>query len=168
MNAAKKRILKTQSKWADAKVEVRSIPQPKGAGMFAKRDIKSGETIAFYPIVMIDDPGQKTKDPLRNYFIEVKYRGKQSKLVGKPDLSAVAKKPSRNIPHTGLWSNEPYPGERKNAEMVGVKLKSVPLVGQKISYSLKSTKAIKKGTEVLWCYGSQFNRGSPPYPTGCD
>ena len=52
MNAAKKRILKTQSKWADAKVEVRSIPQPKGAGMFAKRDIKSGETIAFYPIVM--------------------------------------------------------------------------------------------------------------------
>ena len=31
MNAAKKRILKTQSKWADAKVEVRSIPQPKGA-----------------------------------------------------------------------------------------------------------------------------------------
>ena len=68
--------------------------------MVATRTIKKGETIAYYPIVLIN-PGAKTKDPLRNYFIEVRYKGKQNRLVGKPDLAMVSRKPTRAIPYTG-------------------------------------------------------------------
>ena len=123
--------------------------------------------LAYYPIVLIADPGSKTKDPLRNYFIEVRYKGKQNKLLGKPELAAVAKKPTRGIPYTGLWSNEPYPTQTPNAEMVGRDLTREPTVGDKIKYSLKATKTIREGEEVMWCYGTEFDRGSPPYKTGC-
>ena len=37
----------------------------------------------------------------------------------------------------------------------------------KIKYSLKATKTIREGKEVMWCYGTEFDRGSPPYKTGC-
>ena len=111
--------------------------------------------------------GSKTRDPLRNYFMEVRYKGKQNKLVDKPDLAAVAKKPTRGIPYTGLWSNEPYPTQTPNAEMVGRDLTRAPTVGDKIKYSLKATKTIHEGEEVMWCYGTEFDRGSPPYKTGC-
>ena len=86
---------------------------------------------------------------MRNYFIEVRYKGKQNKLVDKPDLAAVAKKPTRGIPYTGLWSNEPYPTQTPNAEMVGRDLTREPTVGDKIKYSLKATKTIREGEEVM-------------------
>ena len=113
MDNAKRLILRRQKDWGgESKVLVKRMKPPKQAGMMATRTIKKGETIAYYPIVLIADPGSKTKDPLRNYFIEVRYKGKQNKLVGKPDLAAVAKKPTRGIPYTGLWSNEPYPTQQ--------------------------------------------------------
>ena len=168
MENAKKLILRRQKDWGgESKVLVKRMKPPKQAGMIATRTIKKGETIAYYPIVLIADPGSKTKDPLRNYFIEVRYKGKQNKLVGKPDLAVVAKKPTRSIPYTGLWSNEPYPSQTPNAKMVGSDLKRKPAVGDKIKYSLKATKTIQKGEEVMWCYGTEFDRGSPPYKTDC-
>ena len=168
MDTAKRQILERQKEWGgESKVLVKRMKKPKEAGMMATRNIKKGEIIAYYPIVLIADPGSKTKDPLRNYFIEVRYKGKQNKLVGKPDLAAVAKKPTRGIPYTGLWSNEPYPTQTPNAEMVGRDLTRAPTVGDKIKYSLKATKTIHEGEEVMWCYGTEFDRGSPPYKTGC-
>ena len=137
MDTAKRQILERQKEWGgESKVLVKRMKKPKEAGMMATRTIKKGEIIAYYPIVLIADPGSKTKDPLRNYFIEVRYKGKQNKLVGKPDLAAVAKKPTRGIPYTGLWSNEPYPTQTPNAEMVGRDLTRAPTVGDKIKYSL--------------------------------
>ena len=168
MDNAKKEILKQQKVWGiDSKVLVKRMKAPKQAGMFATRTIKKGETIAYYPIVLIADPGPDTKDPLRNYFIEVRFRGRQNELVGKPDLTIVARKPTRAIAYTALWSNEPYPSQKPNAEMVGRELTRKPSVGDKIKYSLKATTNISKGDEVMWCYGSEFDRGSPPYKTGC-
>ena len=141
MDTAKRQILERQKEWGgESKVLVKRMKKPKEAGMMATRTIKKGEIIAYYPIVLIADPGSKTKDPLRNYFIEVRYKGKQNKLVGKPDLAAVAKKPTRGIPYTGLWSNEPYPTQTPNAEMVGRDLTREPAVGDKVKYSLKATK----------------------------
>lgn len=167
MEAAKRRILRGQKSWgAESRALVKEMPSPKDAGLFATRTIKKGSTIAFYPIVLIDDPGADTTDPLRNYFIEVVYKGKQSALVGKPDLDAVTKRPSRGVPYTGLYSNEPYPEQRPNAEMVGRERR--PVLGGKLLYSLKATRTIKKGEEITWCYGTEFDRGDPPYKTGCD
>ena len=103
----------------------------------------------------------------KRVLIEVRYKGRQNRLVGKPDLAMVSRKPTRAIPYTGLWSNEPYPSQTPNAEMVGRDLTRKPAVGDKIKYSLKATKTIRNGEEVMWCYGSEFDRGSPPYKTGC-
>ena len=168
MNKAKTKLLTNQKSWGEAKVKLKTIPGIKGAGLFASVDIKEGETIAYYPVVLIEDPGEKTRNALRNYFIEVKYLKKQIALVGKPDLKAAIKPPTRKIPHSGLWSNEPFPKEKPNAEMQGRTLKTKPKVGDKLSYSLKATRNIRKGDEILWCYGSQFDRGKPPYKTGCN
>ena len=168
MNKAKKEILQRQQVWGnDSKVLVKRMKPPKQAGMVATRLIKKGQTIAYYPIVLIADPGLQTTDPLRNYFIEVRYQGRQNSLVGKPDLAMVARSPTRGIPYTALWANEPYPMQVPNAEMVGHELTRKPAVGDKIKYSLKATKTIHEGEEVMWCYGTEFDRGSPPYKTGC-
>ena len=51
--------------------------------------------------------------------------------------------------------------------MVGRDLTREPTVGDKIKYSLKATKTIREGEEVMWCYDTEFDRGSPPYKTGC-
>ena len=29
------------------------------------------------------------------------------------------------------------------------------------------TPSLREGEEVMWCYGTEFDRGSPPYKTGC-
>ena len=51
--------------------------------------------------------------------------------------------------------------------MVRRDLTREPTVGDKIKYSLKATKTIREGEEVMWCYGTEFDRGSPPYKTDC-
>ena len=168
MDDTREQIMRRQKKWArESKVRIKRMRAPKQAGMVAMRTIKKGETIAYYPIVLMADPGAATRDPLRAYFIEVRYRGKQSRLVGKPDLETVTREPTRSIPYTALWANEPYPSETPNAEMVGREPARKPADGDKIKYSLKATKTIRKGQEVMWCYGTDFDRGSPPYKTGC-
>ena len=168
---AKRKLLASQKSWKDSKVYLKPMDAPKTTGIVAGKDIKAGETIAYYPIVILEDPGpkpSKRKFPLQDYFIEVKYRGKSSaKYIGQPDLKRAIQKPTKSIPHIGLWSNEPYPGEKANARMEYKSLTKPPRVGGKLSYSLKATRLIKKGQEVLWCYGTEFNRGSPPYKTGC-
>ena len=162
MDTAKKQILERQKEWGgESKVLVKRMKKPKEAGMMATRTIKKGEIIAYYPIVLIADPGSKTKDPLRNYFIEVRYKGKQNKLVGKPDLAAVAKKPTRGIPYTGLWSNEPYPTQTPNAEMVGRDLTRAPTVGDKIKYSLA-----RGGRGHSQPSGANFPGSCDPEPAG--
>ena len=85
MENAKKLILRRQKDWGgESKVLVKRMKPPKQAGMMATRTIKKGETIAYYPIVLIADPGSKTKDPLRNYFIEVRYKLQgQTKQTGR-------------------------------------------------------------------------------------
>ena len=168
---ARRQLLVSQKGWKDSKVYLKPMPAPKTTGIVAGKDIKKGETIAYYPIVILEDPGSKPskrKFPLQDYFIEVKYRGKSSKqFIGQPDLKKAIQQPTRSIPHIGLWSNEPYPNETANARMEHTSLKTPPRVGAKLAYSLKATRGIKKGEEVLWCYGTEFNRGSPPYKTGC-
>ena len=168
---ARRTLLVSQKDWKNPKVYLKPMPAPKTTGIVAAKNSKRGETIAYYPIVLLQDPGanpSKRKFPLQDYFIEVKYRGKSSKqFIGQPDLRKAIQKPTRSIPHIGLWSNEPYPREKSNAAMEYKSLTKPARVGGKLSYSLKATRGIKKGEEVLWCYGTEFNRGTPPYKTGC-
>ena len=57
MDNAKRQILRRQKEWGgESKVLVKRMKPPKQAGMMATRTIKKGETIAYYPIVLIADP----------------------------------------------------------------------------------------------------------------
>ena len=133
---ARRTLLASQKDWKNPKVYLQPMPAPKTTGIVAAKNIKKGETIAYYPIVLLKDPGakpSKRKFPLQDYFIEVKYRGKSSKqFIGQPDLNKAIQKPTRSIPHFGLWSNEPYPREKANAAMDHKSLTKAPRVGQKL------------------------------------
>ena len=108
MENAKKLILRRQKDWGgESKVLVKRMKPPKQAGMMATRTIKKGETIAYYPIVLIADPGSKTKDPLRNYFIEVRYGSAQLGPIALPRPAVAAQRacptrPCRLAPDSAL------------------------------------------------------------------
>jgi hypothetical protein len=92
-----------------------------GFGLVVAHPIRRGQVIALYPIIVIAEPGCNTKDPLKEYFIEVVDDGSDeasSTLVGRPDLREVRRAPTgRKIPSTGLFANEPGRRVPANAEL---------------------------------------------------
>ena len=72
--------------------------------------------------------------------------------------------PKNNIPYWGYLSNEPMCDEKYNADADMSNNKSKVREGDTLTYTIIAEKDIKKGEEVMWCYGSSYAR---TYPTSC-
>jgi hypothetical protein len=73
--------------------------------------------------------------------------------------------PKNNVPYWAYFSNEPSGKQVYNCE-IDIQLdenykkqnRTTLKEGDTVVYSLLSTKPIKKGEEIVWCYGSSYNR----------
>lgn len=73
-------------------------------------------------------------------------------------------KPKNDIPYWGYLSNEPMCDEKYNADADMSNDKVSVKEGDTLTYTIIAEKDIKKGEEVMWCYGSSYSR---TYPTSC-
>ena len=104
------------------------------------------------------------------YCFTVYTRGNKvsSHLVGDIDKESVPL-PKNNIPYWAYFSNEPS-GEQKENSEIDIALKENYKgrkhikAGDFITYKLKATRNIKKGDEIVWCYGEGYGRD---YKTNC-
>ena len=153
-----------------SKVSLRVVDGPKGAGLFANRRIGAGTIVAYYPIEVINDPGFDSRDPLRDYFVEVKHSNGHvaENFVGRPDLRAVHAAPTRGLSSIGLFANEPSGSEQINAELESVQVAGPLFNGRKLKQCVRvrAIKPIKLNEEILLCYGSEYTRVG--YESSCD
>lgn len=73
-------------------------------------------------------------------------------------------KPKNDIPYWGYLSNEPMCDEKYNADVDVSNDKVTVKEGDTLTYAIIAEKDIKKGEEVMWCYGSAYGRS---YSTSC-
>jgi len=99
------------------------------------------------------------------YFFTVynKKRYIYKKLTGDLYEGSIPK-PKNNIPYWGYLSNEPMCDEKYNADVDTSNNKSKVREGDTLTYTIYAWNDIKKGEEVMWCYGSNYPRS---YPTSC-
>lgn len=158
----------------------------KGASLFATKPIKDGDIIAHYKMKIFTEPKND-----ESYLSTLIYKkkvyhvpyGKMYNFTVSSKLGYVYKTlcgdlyegslspPKKNIPYWAYFSNEPSPSQKSNSEIVSdnvdnFKNKTTLTEGDTIIYTLVATADIKKGDEILWCYGEGYvaNRN---YATGC-
>lgn len=81
--------------------------------------------------------------------------------------------PKNNIPYWAYFSNEPSPSQKSNADiwMADViddnyKNRTSLNEGDTLVYRLVATTPIKKGEEIMWCYGNSYD-ANRNYDTSC-
>jgi hypothetical protein len=143
-----------------------------GTGLFATKNIKKGQVIAYYRMkVHKDTENNSYKSPTKcMYCFSVYTKGDNlsKSLIGDLDKES-APKPKNNIPYWAYFSNEPSRNQKVNAE-IDIALKenyrnrSRLKAGDFITYKLVATRNIKPGEEIVWCYGDAYERD---YETAC-
>lgn len=144
------------------KVTLRKDPI-KGSGLYATKNIKKGELIAYYRIYIFDF--RKYNSPTHNMYTFNVYTklGKESKnLIGDLTLDSIPD-PINNIPFWAPFVNEPSLGMKTNAE-IDLNLDDnyydvkIMRVGKYMDYKLFATKNIKAGEEIMIYYGEDYVR----------
>lgn len=155
-------VLKATKNKIKMKVTLKRDPI-KGAGMYATKNIKKDEVIAYYRIYIFDY--RIYKSPTNNmYAFNVYTRsGRESKyLIGDLSLDSIPP-PINNIPFWAPFVNEPMLGKKTNAE-IDLNLDENynrlprPKPGGYMDYKLVATRAIKVGEEITIYYGEDYIR----------
>ena len=104
------------------------------------------------------------KNDMYHFTVYNKHGYEYQNLTG--DLySGSLPKPKNNIPYWGYFSNEPSCKQSYNADVDVSNDRLTVKEGDTLTYAIVANKNIKKGEEVLWCYGNGYRR---TYPTSCD
>lgn len=135
----------------------------KGVSLFANRDIKKHEVLAYYKarICRITD-----KDKFQRKYRVALYskRRKMYKYLISNIYENSLDIAENDIPYWAYLSNEPSESQTSNCYLqTHDPLKRVR-VGDSVIYRLISTRPIKKDEEIVWCYGNYYNRN---YKTSC-
>lgn len=135
----------------------------KGSGLFATKNIKKGELIAYYKMKVFD---YRTYISPTNYvyaFDIYTKTGRGSKaLIGDIDLNSFPE-PIKNIPFWAPFANEPSPNQPLNAE-IDTNLKenysnrAHVKQGSFMIYKLVATQNIKPDEEITIYYGKDYVR----------
>ena len=135
----------------------------KGSGLFATKNIKKGELIAYYKMKVFD---HRTYTSPTNYiyaFDIYTKTGRESKaLIGDINLNSFPE-PIKNIPFWAPFANEPSPNQKLNAE-IDTNLKenytnrAQIKQGAFMIYKLVATQNIKPGEEITIYYGKDYVR----------
>jgi hypothetical protein len=143
----------------------------KRVGLFANKNIKKGETISYYLVKVY-----KSSTKILGDTYSVTLYNKNGLLINNltgnlcPESLQV---PAKNgITYWAYFSNEPSMNEKQNCYLdfsnsfkeSKDKLKLVE--GDFVRYKLIASKNIKKGDEILWCYG--YAPGQRDYKTICE
>ena len=144
-----------------------------GTGLFATKNVKKGQVIAYYRMKVHTDSNKKRyRSPTKCMYcftIYTKNGNASNNLMGDIDIES-APLPKKSIPFWAYFSNEPSGKQIENAEIdmnldENYKKRSKVRDGDYMIYKLIATKPIKAGQEVVWCYGGAYDRN---YKTSCD
>ena len=147
-------------------VKLQKIPM-KGVGLIASKNIKKGAVIAFYRMKVFS---LKTyHSPTHNAYTFTIYtpKGNESKtLIGDLSIESLAP-PCDGIPFWAYFSNEPSDKQVPNAMVdedipYNYKNRKTIKAGDTVVYRLIATTNIKKGSEIVWCYGEAYHREYEP------
>jgi len=145
----------------------------------------SGETLQHYKKRLVDEieahenhvlylRGKRINPPKKDMYhftIYNKHGYEYQTLTGDLYSGSLAK-PKNNIPYWGYFSNEPSCKQTHNADVDILSYENYTLKnrvnikeGETVTYGIVAVKNIKKGEEVMWCYGGEYGRN---YPTSCN
>lgn len=155
-------LAKTKDK-EKLKVTLRKTKE-KGVGLFATKQIKDGEDIAYYKIKVFRKKGYKS--PTNSVYLFEVYRqnGKSYKtLIGDIDKDSFPQVVN-NVPFWAPFANEPTTCESTNSEIEidlknNYKTRNYSSPGENMIYKLVATRDIEPGEEILWYYGEDYERG---------
>ena len=135
----------------------------KGLSIFATKNIKKGDVIAFYKCKVFRE---KTYDsPTNNVYIFEIYKkngDEYKRLIGDIYEESFLD-PIENIPFWAPFVNEPSKHQRVNSEIdinteENYKDKRFISPGDTIIYKLVATRKIRPGDEILLYYGKEYKR----------
>ena len=121
----------------------------------------SNETLQHYKKRSVDEINAH-----ENHILYIK-----GKLKTSSNLKTIPK-PKNNVPYWGYFANEPSCKQTYNADIDLLPYENYTLKnrvnikeGETVTYGIVALKNIKKGEEVMWCYGNGYRRN---YPTSCN
>lgn len=143
----------------------------KRAGLFANKNIKKGEVISYYFVKVY-----KSSKKILNHTYSVTLHNKKgteiNNLSGNLCVESLRTPTKNGITYWAYFSNEPSINEKENCELDFInsfkktKDKAKLVEGDFVLYKLKATTNIKKGDEILWCYG--YPKGVRDYKSICE
>jgi len=128
----------------------------KGLGVYAKRNIKKGETVCYYLVWVHIRNSQKKFNT--NY--KIGFRENRG-IVGDIESSSLQFPTGSGIAYYGYLMNEPSMNQKTNCVLhPGYNKKQVKdlKVGDGYLYKLIAIKNIKKNEELTWYYGDFYQR----------
>jgi SET domain-containing protein len=135
----------------------------KGKGLFARNNIKARHVIAYYVFEVFNE--NTFVDTTRTYCIEVYTKaGNVSRgKVGNISIATSNRPVFRGIGSMGHLANEPGENEVSNCALrsntrTNFRYRQRVRVGHIHIYKLVATRDIAKGDEIMWCYGSNYDR----------
>jgi len=148
------------------KVELKRSPV-KGFGIYATQPIKDEEVIALYHVKVFRNKGYESPTN-RAYVIGVYTPSGNESRVWTADIVPESLKPpilsddeGYFIPYWAYFSNEPSPGQTKNAyidmneDEIYAERKRIK-EGDMITYKLIAIDDINPGEEIVWDYGKEY------------
>jgi hypothetical protein len=135
----------------------------KGIGLYTTKSFKEGDDIAYYKInTMIEKGYDSPTNFVYSFEVYKKNGDPYKKYIGDIDLKSFPD-PINGMTFWAPFANEPSIGQQINAELDQnlkeiYKKKKKTKPGQSIVYKLVATKSIKKGEEILWYYGEDYDR----------
>lgn len=125
----------------------------RGIGLEATEDIPSGRVIAYYRVKSVPSDTNRKCGP---YVVNL--GNKRDGILEDSHIFGTY----RNIPYVGPFVNEPPPGKEENVYFE--EASPTNIIGYR-DMKFISKRFIKKGEEILWCYGESYGKRS--YKTSC-
>jgi hypothetical protein len=157
--------------WKDFKIDLQSHPV-KGLGVVARQFIKEGEVLAYYKLEIFREEGyQSPTDFMYAFDVYTKSGNTSRTFLG--DISLRTLDPplweeslQEYIPYWGIFLNEPSPGQQPNVHIdmnleENYRHRKRVQAGEFMTYVVMATEDIQPGEEVLWYYGSKYERNYP-------
>lgn len=135
--------------------------------LVATQPLKAGTFVACYPVeIRYDDEINDFEYAIRIY--RRHDLAERQTVWGVPTARSIREGPCADLPPIAMFSNEPAPGQSANAtfEFPHDQGTQSPheLVGRIVNGYLKTTRPVRKGDAIVWCYGDGYERS---YPTPC-
>ena len=139
--------------------------------LVASVDIPIYTRVASYPVEVLladDDRVRRSSNYALAIYEEDKFGSTKSEFLGIrgiPTWRSMTHAHIDGLPAAGMYSNEPNESERPNCVLLFPQAQRQPKVGEIVSGYLLTTRRVRKGETLTWCYGDVFRRN---YKTWCD